>query len=399
MQFVKGEPYFCQGVNKIKRYPYLTKNITCDILVIGGDICGAVANYFLSQKYNTILVESNRLGHSCTSCATALLEYQLDDFAYDLKDNLSEEMIRQVYFAGLNAISKLDAFTKKYGNHCQFAKKDTLVYSNKTKDISALKREYEFRKNAKLDVKYIDKTNNPFPFDIQCGLYCKNGGAECNPYLLEKQFIENASNQSNIYENTTIVDITRQEQYLIARTTYGETIKAKNIVLATGFDYTLVNNNIVCDKFVTSTIVTKPIKNLEWYNNALIQDYLDPYHYMRILPDNRIIYGGEDFDCPNDNIDEKKVQKKYVKLEKDLKNMLNKFCDKIVIDSCFCGVFGSTENNLGYIGYSGTKGVYYFYSCGANGIINTMFGIDVLLDSLENKSNKFTKIFSPLREK
>lgn len=50
MQFVKGVPYFCQGVNKIKQYPYLTKNIACDILVIGGGICGAVANYFLSQN-------------------------------------------------------------------------------------------------------------------------------------------------------------------------------------------------------------------------------------------------------------------------------------------------------------------------------------------------------------
>lgn len=41
MQFVKGVPYFCQGVNKIKQFPYLTKNIACDILVIGGGICGA----------------------------------------------------------------------------------------------------------------------------------------------------------------------------------------------------------------------------------------------------------------------------------------------------------------------------------------------------------------------
>ena len=79
--------------------------------------------------------------------------------------------------------------------------------------------------------------------------------------------------------------------------------------------------------------------------------------------------------------------------------MLESFASLIEVEYRFCGVFGSTENNLGYIGYSGTKGVYYFYSCRANGIINTMFGIDVLLDSLENESNKFTKIFSPLREK
>ena len=141
-------------------------------------------------------------------------------------------------------------------------------------------------------------------------------GAEYNPYLLEKQFIENASNQSNIYENTTIVDITRQGNNLLARTSYGEYIKTKNIVLATGFDYTLVNNNIFCDKFVTSTIVTKPVKNLEWYNNALVQDYLDPYHYMRILPDNRIIYGGEDFTCLMIILMKKRYRKSMLNLKK-----------------------------------------------------------------------------------
>jgi hypothetical protein len=37
----------------------------------------------------------------------------------------------------------------------------------------------------------------------------------------------------------------------------------------------------------------------------------------------------------------------------------------------------------------------YFISCGANGIINAISGIDIILDILQNKQNSLAKIFSP----
>ena len=42
MEYVKGVPYFCSTKEKIKPYPYLNKNISCDILIIGGGIDGAI---------------------------------------------------------------------------------------------------------------------------------------------------------------------------------------------------------------------------------------------------------------------------------------------------------------------------------------------------------------------
>lgn len=398
MQYVKGKPYFCDVQSRIKAYPYLDKDIDCDVLIIGGGINGAIANYYISKEYKCVLVEANRLGMSCTSCATALLEYQLDDFASDLEKYMTDSEIIDVYKAGLSAITKLENFVAQYGNHCEFKKKDTLVYSNKKKDINAFIEEYKFRQNAGLDVKYFDRDTNIFPFELECGIYCKGGGAECNPYLLEKQFIENAYNQDSIYENTAIVDVQKCKGGFIATTSYGEKIKTKRVVFATGFDYSLVTNGTLCDKFITYSIVTNVIKNIKWEHNALVQDYLDPYHYLRILPDNRIIYGGEDVTYNDKVIDDKKAKKKYAMLLKDLKAMLPQYADDINIDYSFCGIFGSTKNNLGYIG-KGDEGYYYFYSCGANGIINAIFGIDTLLADFRNKTTKYTKLFSPLRIK
>ena len=60
--------------------------------------------------------------------------------------------------------------------------------------------------------------------------------------------------------------------------------------------FSLMEENVkkLCSRTVSYSIVTKPIKNLKWNPIALFQDDEDPYHYFRVLPDNRLIFGGED---------------------------------------------------------------------------------------------------------
>ena len=50
MEYVKGSPYFCDTQKRLKQYPYLDKDESCEILIIGGGIDGAIANFYLSKK-------------------------------------------------------------------------------------------------------------------------------------------------------------------------------------------------------------------------------------------------------------------------------------------------------------------------------------------------------------
>ena len=120
MKYVSGINFFANINEKLKNYPYLNKNIDCDILIIGGGINGAIANYFLSKEYDVVLVDKSRFGCCCTSMATALLEYQLDEYSFDLK-SLDEEKIKKCYNLGLKSIKKLQKFMKLHGNYCNFS--------------------------------------------------------------------------------------------------------------------------------------------------------------------------------------------------------------------------------------------------------------------------------------
>lgn len=398
MEYVKGEPYFCLGKKQIKQYPYLKEDLSCEILIIGGGIDGSIANFYLSQNHDVVLVDKDRFGYACTSCATALLEYQLDEYAEDLKSYMSEEEIVLAYNMGLDAITKIENFINKFSNDCDFYLRPTFLYTNSFFSKKDIENEFNFRKNNGFECKLFTNDTNPFPFPIQNGIYCEHGGCEINPYFFTKQMIENSPNQDKIFEHTHITKLEKQPFGYAAISNYGEKINCKKVIIATGFNWEVLNRTDPCERFVSYSIVTQPIKDFSWYNKALIHDESSPYHYLRSLPDGRIIFGGEDTIYRGKPISEKLANKKYKKLTKDLFELFPSLKDNIKIDYQFCGAFGTTNNNLGLIGTSDIDDdILFFISCGANGIINAMAGTEIIEDILNGNSNKLEKIFSPKR--
>lgn len=394
MEILKGTTYFDK--EKLgKQYPYLNKDSKCDVLIIGGGIDGAIVNYYLSKNFNTMIVDKARFGLGDTVAATALLEYQLDDFASDLEKYLTKNELKKIYQLGLQSIKEIEKISKTIGNSFDFKLKPSFIYSNVKKDVLSFKDEYNFRKNNGLKCSFIEEDNNPFPFSVECGLYCEDGGAELNPYLFTHALLENSKGKK--FENTEVLSIEKNGDGLVCLTNYGYKIFCNKIVCTTGFNDSLVSDKPLSEKYISYSIVTNPIKELEWKGDALIQDYMEPYHYLRKLPDDRIIFGGGD-SLYKGVIDNKLAQKKYLELLNFLKEMFPLFKEQIQIDYAFCGFFASTLNNMGIISKTNKENVFIFSSCGANGIINAIFGIDLLLDLFENKHNWLEKVFSIQRK-
>lgn len=393
MEYIKGVPYFSDG-EKISQFPYLDKDISCDILIVGGGIDGAIANYYLSKKFDVCLVDKSRFGMGCTSVATALLEYQLDDYFFDLP--LTEVEVEDVYRMGLWSVEQIEAFIKEHGNKCGFRKVPSFLYTLSKFKSKNIVKEFKFRRERGFSVNLLK--NEKFDFEYKTGLYCENGGAEFNPYLFTKQLLEVSSNKDKMFENTEIDSFLNGKSKKIAKTNFGQTIECKKIIFATGFNFELLRKKNLCKRDVSYTIVTNAVKDFKIYNNALLQDDQSPYHYIRHLPDGRIMVGGEDVGFDGKVISEKIAEKKYKALEDYLYLLFPKLKGKVKIEYKFCGCFGSTENNLGLIGKTEDENVLYLISCGANGIINAIYGAKLLEDVILGKKNPFEKLFSPLRD-
>ena len=374
--YVKGKPIFTNVNSKINQYPYLIEDIETDVLVIGGGVTGSICTYYLSKNgINTTVIEKGRIGHLSTSVTTSLLQYELDDNLSELTEVIKFDDAIRAYKLGLKALDEIEEFISLHGNKCDYIKRDTLLYTDKESEKKAIYSEYEGRKNNGIDVEYIDENNNPYSFDLKAGIISKNGGAEIDPYKYTHHLLQvSIQNNARVFENTEAKKIIYTNDGVEVETSYGYKIKAKKVIVATGYNTSLFTDRNFATNYNTFNIATKPVKEIiGWKDNILIRDNCDPYNYLRTTTDNRLIIGGEDVEF-NYIDNEELANKKYDILEQRLKNMFKEIKD-IEIEYKYCGCFASTTDNLGFIGPDPKhKNLWYCLGYGANGILFAILG-------------------------
>lgn len=399
VQFVQGNPLFI-NINKTKKqYNYLTEDVETDVIIVGGGVTGSILGYYFSKEgIDTVILEKSRIAHGSTSITTSLLQYELDSNLMALTENVSLDHAINSYKLGVKALDEIEKFIKEYGNKCDYIKRDTLLYTAKKLEIEELYQEYKLRKENGFNVKFINEDENPFSFDLKAGVYGIEGGAELDPFKYTHHLLEVACNNGlRVYENTPVIDVKYNKDYVEAITSYNHKVRGKILVLATGFNTKLFTDRNFGVKTYTYNIVTKPLKNIEgWFNNVLIRDNEDTYNYFRTTPDNRIIAGGEDTPF-TDNFNPKIAMEKYDILEQRVKNMFNKI-DDIEIEYKYCGTFDSTKDNLGFIGKDPKNDkLWYGLGYGANGILFAILGGMMLPKLYRGEVSDYLKYFNICR--
>ena len=375
-QYVQGDCLFTK-INKVpKQYDYLTQDINTDVIIVGGGVTGAILGYYFSKNnIDAVVLEKARIAHGSTSITTSLLQYELDSNAMEVKEYTSMENIIKSYKLGLKALDEIQEFINEYGNTCDYKRVDSFLYTSKKLEIKEMEEEYKIRKEAGLDVEFIDKDNNPFSLDVKAGVLGKGGGTKIDPFKYTHALLEVSCKKGlRIYENTEVVKIQYNEEDVEAETVYGHKVKGKIIMVATGYNTALFSKRNFGVKTTAFNIATKPINNIEEiYKNTVIRDNEVPYNYFRTTSDNRIIIGGEDINFLPDIFNEELCNKSYDKLEQRLKNLFPNL--DIEIEYKYCGAFASTQDNLGFLGKDPkNKKLWYCLGYGANGILFAILG-------------------------
>ena len=396
LENVHGDPIFTK-INKVKKqYEYLTEDIETDVAIVGGGVTGAILGYYFSKaNIHAVILEKERIAHGSTSITTSLLQYELDSNARELEEYTTLDNVITSYKLGLKALDEIEEFIKEYGNKCKYEKKDTLLYTSKECEVKEMKEEYEIRKNAGIDVKYISEENNPFSLDLKAGVYGVNAGAQLDPYEYTHQLLDVSCNMGlKVYENTEVMEIAYGKDEVEIITSFGYKVKAKKVIIATGYNTQRFTKRNFGMKTVTYNIATKPVKSFDgWFNKILIRDNCDPYNYFRTTYDNRIIAGGEDVDFYTNIKNEKLAKEKYSILLNRIKNMFPNIKD-IEIDYEYCGGFISSQDNLGYIGEDPNhKNLWFCLGYGANGILFAILGGMMLSKLYKNEIDENLKLF------
>ncbi|MTI67035.1 MAG: FAD-dependent oxidoreductase [Firmicutes bacterium] len=405
MKLVSGDMVWTNLSNIPIKYNYLDKNIECDVLIIGAGVTGAIASYYLTKEnINTVMVDKNIVGYGSTRASTSILQYEIDTDLVGLKGLIGEKKAVRGFKLCEKAVYDIKNIVNDLDDDCDFTLKECFYYTKNSSEVDLLKKEYQLRKKHGFDVEFLgkEKSKKYFSFPIEGGIYSNKGAAQINPYKFTHALINKARKKSlRVYENTRIDKYFIENDHVVLKTNNDFLIKAKKVIIATGYEGKDFIKKDIVNLTRTFTIVTKPVKKfLGWFNTSIIRDNEDSYTYLRTTKDNRIIIGGEDIKIGNENSkisnltnDDLIAKKKYDILSNKLKGYFPGIND-IEIEYRFSGVFGVTKDGLPYIGeYDKCPNFYFCLGYGSNGIIYSVLGGQINRDIILNKDNPDKELF------
>lgn len=396
MNLKSGMPFWLIKDGLPFTFPKLDKNIETDVVIIGAGISGALVRYYLlNAGIECTMIDSRTIGLGSTSASTSLLQYEIDTPLHKLIEMVGKKDAERAYQLCDYAIGELGKIAKRLDID-EFENKKSLFYAAYKKDIPMLKKEFEARKQAGFDVKFLSEKQIEKDFGFKApGAILSNHGAQTNSYAFTHKLLQFKKGKDlNIYDRSPVVKIDTKKNGAVLETETGFTIKAKKVIYATGYEVVeFIDKKIVDLKSTYATISEQYNEKKFWKDEVLIWNTADPYLYMRTTPDGRILVGGRDEDFHDPDKRNKLIAKKTKQLVKDV----NKIFPELNFKSEFSwvGTFGATKDGLPFIGaYDKLPNSYFALGFGGNGITFSLIAAEIIRDLIQGKTNDDAKIFS-----
>jgi len=397
MDLRSGYPYWFVKNGLVNSYPSLTKNISTDVVVIGGGITGAICSYYLQETgAKVVVVDRRHIGMGSTCASTALLQYEIDTPLLELIEMVGEEHAIKSYLLCLRSIDELKKISDKLPIDCDFEYKPSLYIASLLKDIGDMEKEYLLRSSIGIGIKFLQPKaiKKLTGINAPAALFSENG-AQMDAYLFTHGLFEYLSKRNcRIYDTTQIDEINESMGNVELICSNGKIINCKKVVFANGYESLSYLKKKVATLHSTYAIISKPLEKKYLAKlNCLLWESARPYLYMRTTKENRIIIGGKDemFQSPGKR--DKLLYKKSIQLREAF---LKKYPSiPFETDFAWTGTFAETKDGLPFIGSTKEyKNAYFALGFGGNGITFSQIAGEIIAQLYATGKSDNEKLFS-----
>ncbi len=366
--------------NKI--YPYLNKDIDCDVIVVGGGISGAITSFFLGKEgFNVVVLEKNIIGYKNTSISTSCITDFVDELYLKRekdKNNLSRLNRRA------NAL--LDEMLVDIGDNNYLRKINHNIISTKMFQKGMFKAELDERVKLGEEVNMLEKGN---------GIVIDNLARTINPYNLTCDIFSYLSSFPNvhIYENTKLKSFNSSYDCVKVITNNDYIISAKSLIITTSIDGIDISSIPSCELYKRFGIKLKTNfkedLSLKVLNDIPINIRVDNFGNMLVSGiDTKYNYRMEN---------DKYLSMQEKENEKRLKSLVYKLFPKIEIADeiiSFSGDIIQTKDRLPVISeIDKLPNVYLNVGVGSSSIQNVLIGADILKEAVRGYYKKEASLF------
>jgi glycine/D-amino acid oxidase-like deaminating enzyme len=395
LENTKLKPFWLDDVNHVER-PALAGDIEADLVIVGAGYTGlwtAVQAKERDPKRSVVIVEAHTVGWAASGRNGGFCEPSLTHGYANGASRWPDEM-DTLERLGTQNIDEIEQTVKRYKMDVNFERNGSLTVAVEPHQVAELEGgalEGESVMNADA---IQAKVKSPTYLAAQ-----SDGGdtALVHPVKLAYELARVATELGvAIYENSPVVGIGVGP---VVRTATG-TIKATKVVLATNaFPSLLRRNALMTVPVYDYSLVTEPLtaaqmKSIGWKGREGIADMGNQFHYYRLTPDNRILFGGYDAIYHAGG----KIKESYEDRTESYERLAGHFFTTFpqleglkfthrwggVIDSCsrFCAFFGVARG--GDVAYAtGFTGL---------GVGASRFAAAVMLDLLTGEETERTRL-------
>lgn len=393
---VNAHPFWSINNGLPANYPSLRRDVSCDAVVIGGGITGAlVAVHLVEAGVKTLLIDKRDIGTGSTSASTALLQYEIDVPLRELIQKVGPAAATRSYRLCRESIGKLERLATRLMVDCGFERKPSLFLARHKSEIPDLREEFQLRRKMGIKLEFYDAAaiRKRFPFSPPAALFSRDGG-QVDPHRLTHGLLA-ASQRAGleVCDRTEMKRLDQTRPGVRITTKNGFVITARRAVIAAGFESKALLKGEAGTLKSTYALISEPLPKIYgWHKQCLIWQSGSPYLYLRTTTEGRVIVGGEDEDFVS-------AKRRDALISQKTRTLVRKFgrlFPAVPLEVAFgwAGTFGETKDGLAYIGvHPRFPHTCFALGYGGNGITFSLIAAEIIRDGFLGKKNPDAHIF------
>ncbi|MDG4892342.1 FAD-binding oxidoreductase [Mesorhizobium sp. WSM4976] len=374
----------------------LTRDAKTDVLIVGMGISGAtMAEALTRDGHAVICIDRRGPLKGSTAATTALVQFEIDQPLTRLSRMIGRDAARQAWVRSRLALANLHGRIAELDIRCRSADAPSLYLAGDRLGASGLRHEAQARRVAGIGASVLtrEELRNDFGIDRAAAIL-SHGNLALDPRKLTSGLLMRAlQRKARFYAPAEAIAIADDRLGVTVAMRHGPVIKARHLVLATGYELLDIVPKIRHRIISTWAIATRPQPGRIWPLAALIWEASDPYLYLRATSDGRVICGGEDEEFTDEERRDALIAQKTDRLEEELGKIFPQLDTSV--EFAWTGSFGATDTGLPIIGsVPGHPRIHAVMGYGGNGITFSQIASEIVCASIAGREDSDANLFA-----
>jgi len=375
----------------------LTEPVAVDVAIVGAGISGAFMARELARDHTVAVLDRRRPLHGSTLASTALLQWEIDLPLTVLSDRIGADRARRAYLRSRAAVEALERIVRDDRIRCGLKPKQTLYLAGDAYGFRALEEEADARAALGLESRFVGKSDLRDRFDLdRTGAILSEGSASGDPARLAAGLLRRAEAAgARVYAPVEAMEAVSDPEGVTLLTDAGPAVRARHVVFCCGYEFPKGVPTPGAKVISTWAMASRPRQRCPaWLRDMLVWEASDPYLYLRMAGDGRLVVGGEDEVSATAHEDKARLKRKCAVLARKLSELLPGV--DFDIDYAWAGAFGESATGLPQIGpVEGSDRIHAVMGFGGNGITYSVIASQIVSAAIRGRPDPDADLYRP----